>query len=680
MATFTLVLTSMPTADVSVGIMSSTVAEGTVSPASVTFTSANWNTPRTITVTGVNDSLDDGDIVYTIITSNAMSSDADYAGVTVQDVVVSNTDDDMSGVTVTPTSGLTTTEIGGTAMFTMVLTLAPASDVTIGLTSSNLLEGTVSPASVTFTPLNWSTPQSVTVTGVNDAVVDGHTAFTVITSAAASADPTYSGVSVSDVSLTNQYVTTYVKASNTAHDDDFYNVSMSSDGNTLVVGAYTEDSAATGINGNQADNSANDAGAVYVFVRVGNIWSQQAYIKPAVVDPVDRFGSFVNLSGDGNTLAVVSNGEASSATGINGNAADNSAAYAGAAYVFVRTGSTWSQQAYVKTSNMGADDGIGTVTLSVDGNTLAVGANGEKSNATGVGGNQSDNSLASAGAVYVFTRTGVVWTQQAYIKASNTEAGDYFGYSVALAGDGNTLAVGAIGEDSNAPGIGGNQLDNSMSFAGAVYVFARVGVVWTQQAYVKASNPDASDYFGIPVALSADGNTMAVSAGYERSNATGVGGDQSNNTLGFAGAVYVFTRSGVSWTQQAYVKASNTNSSDNFGRGLALSLDGNSLAVGANGEASSATGIGGNQADNSASSSGAAYVFSRVAGVWSQRAYVKAPNTGAGDQFGSSVALSGDGGSALVVGAYSEASSATGINGNQSDNSAAYAGAVYIYE
>jgi len=266
--------------------------------------------------------------------------------------------------------------------------------------------------------------------------------------------------------------------------------------------------------------------------------------------------------------------------------------------------------------------------------------------------------------------------QLAYIKASNTGAGDIFGISVALSADGNTLAIGASGEDSAATGIGGNQADNTAFSAGAVYVFTRSGATWAQQAYLKASNTGADDQFGISVALSGDGNTLAVGATGEDSAATGIGGDETDNSTVRSGAVYVFSRSGATWTQQAYVKASNTGANDQFGISVALSGDGNTLAVGANGEDSAATGIGGNQADNTAPDAGAVYVFSRSGATWTQQAYVKASNTGADDQFGISVALSGDG-NTLAVGATGEDSAATGIGGNQADNTAFSSGAVY---
>jgi len=280
--------------------------------------------------------------------------------------------------------------------------------------------------------------------------------------------------------------------------------------------------------------------------------------------------------------------------------------------------------------------------------------------------------------LYSLNITGTLVDAIGYVKASNTDEDDGFGTLVSLSGDGNTLAVGAPGEDSNATGIDGNQADNSASHAGAVYVFTRSGVTWFQQAYVKASNTDADDAFGWSVSLSGDGNTLAVGAWDEGSNATGIDGNQADNSAFQSGAVYVFTRSGVTWTQQAYVKASNTDADDSFGRSVSLSGDGNTLAVGAWREDSNATGIDGNQADNSAGDSGAVYVFTRSGVTWSQQAYVKASNPGAGDGFGDALSLSGDG-NTLAVGSGNEESNATGIDGNQADNSSNDAGAVYLY-
>ena len=197
--------------------------------------------------------------------------------------------------------------------------------------------------------------------------------------------------------------------------------------------------------------------------------------------------------------------------------------------------------AYIKASNTGDDSFGRSVALSADGNTLAVGATREDSSATGINGDQADNSAPVSGAVYVFTRSGSLWEQQAYIKASNTNAFDRFGESVSLSADGNTLAVGAVSKDSSATGINGDQTDDSVFSSGAVYVFTRSGSVWEQQAYIKASNTDADDFFGLQVSLSADGNTLAVGANGEASSATGINGDQNDNAAEDAGAVYVLS-------------------------------------------------------------------------------------------------------------------------------------------
>ena len=264
---------------------------------------------------------------------------------------------------------------------------------------------------------------------------------------------------------------------------------------------------------------------------------------------------------------------------------------------------------YAKASNTGENDWFGrNISLSGDGNTLAVGALKEDSNATGIGGDDDNNLATDSGAVYVFSRSGTTWTQQAYVKASNTQASDGFGVSVSLSRDGNTLAVGATHEDSNAVGIGADDDNNSISSSGATYVFSRNGTTWTQQAYVKASNTGAYDWFGGSLSLSSDGNTLAVGANFEDSNATSIGGDD-NNLATDSGAAYVFSRSGTTWTQQAYVKASNTGENDYFGTNVSLNSDGNTLAVGATGEDSNSKVINDVGTDTGANGSGAVYLY-----------------------------------------------------------------------
>ena len=202
-ATFSVVLNTQPTADVTIGLSSSDTTEGTVSASSLTFTAANWNTPQTVTVTGVDDAIVDGNVAYTVVTAAAVSSDSAYNGLNAADVSLINNDNDAAGITVSPTSGLVTTEAGGTATFSVVLNSQPTADVTIGLSSSDTTEGTLSTSSLTFTAANWNLAQTVTVTGVDDLVVDGNVAYTVVTAAAVSSDSAYSGLNAADVSLTN---------------------------------------------------------------------------------------------------------------------------------------------------------------------------------------------------------------------------------------------------------------------------------------------------------------------------------------------------------------------------------------------------------------------------------------------------------------------------------------------
>lgn len=400
----------------------------------------------------------------------------------------------------------------------------------------------------------------------------------------------------------------YVKASNSDVDDQFgggsviYGLSaaISRDGRTLAVTSIFEDSAAVGIDGDGADNSALDAGAVYVFAQGDAGWTQQAYVKASNTESSDQFGYSVALSGDGNTLAVGANLEASSATGVNGDQDDNSVLGAGAVYVFIRDGATWSQQAYVKASNAEAGDVFGyQVGLSFDGNTLAVAAQGEDSAAPGVNFDEINNNAGGAGAAYVFARNGANWTQQAYLKASNPEENDLFGSSIAISDDGDTIVVGALDEDGGQPGVNGDPTDNSGRGSGVTYVFSRNGESWSQEAYIKGLNTEGADAFGAAVSLSADGNTLAVGAPDENNTATGVNADagyrvgSEERTDHSNGATYVFARENGSWAQQAYIKPSHSGQFDQFGTRVTLSGDGDLLAVGVPLEDSPAAGLNG---------------------------------------------------------------------------------------
>jgi hypothetical protein len=358
------------------------------------------------------------------------------------------------------------------------------------------------------------------------------------------------------------------------------------------------------------------------------------------------FGSAVALSADGSTLVV--------------SAPTEGLKTEGAVYVFRRLATTWTQD--VRLAGSGGSFGHG-IAISGDGTTLAIGAYGEDS--TGVG-------AEFAGTVHVFVRGASGWSEQAKLRGVNTEAFDYFGWSVALASHGDTLAVGAFGESGGAAGVDGNARDNSKPRSGAAYVFARSGALWTQQAYVKASNPDVDDGFGTSIALAADGATLAVGAPVESSVATGIDGDQTSNAAGAAGAVYTYARSGATWAQTAYIKgahiggppkldAGGAASGDRVGASVAFSGDGARLAIGAPGDSGE---------------TGAAYVLTRAASSWVFAYIARAPGGESGDHAGGAVAIAD---AALVLGAVEEASAARGIGGDPGDNSAPDSGAAYVF-
>lgn len=203
-ASFTLQLDLAPVSDVTINIESSNPLEGTVDVASVTFTPEDWNVPQTINVTGQDDAVADGPQNYSIILSPAVSDDANYSNLDAADVSAVNMDDEQAGITVTPTSGLVTSESGETATFAVFLNRPPTSDVTIGISSANPAEGTASPETVTFTAGDWNVPQMVAVTGIDDFKQDGNQTYTIITAPAQSADSTYNGLDPDDVVVLNR--------------------------------------------------------------------------------------------------------------------------------------------------------------------------------------------------------------------------------------------------------------------------------------------------------------------------------------------------------------------------------------------------------------------------------------------------------------------------------------------
>ena len=353
-----------------------------------------------------------------------------------------------------------------------------------------------------------------------------------------------------------------------AGDMNGQNVSIS--GTTIAVG------------GGGNDEPGSDSGAAYVFTRSGTSWSQQAKLVASDAEANDYFGHTIAIDGD--TIVVGARGE------------DTGGSYSGAAYVFTRSGTSWSQQAKLQASDKAANDEFGW-NVAIDGDTIVVGALYE------------DAAASNAGAAYVFTRSGTTWSQQAKIVSSDIQANDYFGNDVGISGD--TVVVTAFAEDT-----GG-------SLAGAAYVFTRSGTSWSQQAKLQASDKAEGDEFGISVGISGDSVI--------------VGAHKQHGGEGFEGAAYIFARSGTSWSQQAKLVASDKQTGDYFG--VSVDIDTDNVIVGAH------------QEDTTASDAGAAYVFTRSGTSWTQAKKLQASDAEATDKFAYRVGI--DGGYA-VAGTYLE--------------------------
>jgi len=309
-----------------------------------------------------------------------------------------------------------------------------------------------------------------------------------------------------------------------------YDVTLSADGNTALVGA----------DGSSDGGFANN-GAAYVLVRGGSGWTEQQKLLASDKASDVYFGGSVALSADGNTALVGARWQP-----------EGTAKYVGAAYVFVRTTGGWTEQQKLLASDHAEFDTFGvSVALSADGNTALVGAYSKR---------EPDGS--QPGAAYVFTRSGSSWSQQQKLAGSDKADGDLFGYSVALSGDGTTALIGAYGKSG---GTG--------SYGGAAYVFKRTISVWSEQTKLLSSDGASSDMFGFSVALSADGSTGLIGADYK-----------SEGALTHTGAAYVFTRSGSSWSQQQKLANSDKASDDQFGTDVTLSSDGNTALIGAYGK------------------------------------------------------------------------------------------------
>lgn len=443
------------------------------------------------------------------------------------------------------------------------------------------------------------------------------------------------------------------------------------------------------------DDAGGSAQATFVASRG---WAQEAFIKAFNApnpdnpsDGSDNFGHQVVLSGE--RVAVASPQEDSNLTTISNGApptSNDASLNSGAVYVYRRGNTGWVHEAYIKASNSGAGDQFGT-SIGLSGDTLVVGSPEEDSDGTsivsGAGTLTTVNDKFNSGASYIYRHTeGSGWSQEAAIKAANSQSNDYFGTSVAVSG--NLVVVGAWREDSNQTTI--TDVDNTASGenskldSGAAYVYERRVTGWVLDAFIKGSELRMTDNFGGSVSIS--GNTIVVGARGDdcNSNAITSSGNPvicSASPLNESGAVYVFRKGALGvWSQEAYVKPSNASTSDYFGEVVALS--GDTLVVGAQYEASDFNAVTNGapaQTNEVGIESGAVYVFQRTGGSWAQQAFIKPAKSENFANFGRSVAVDGD---YLVVGAPNDKSDFTGIiHGAGVDATATLNsyGSVYVY-
>ncbi len=314
------------------------------------------------------------------------------------------------------------------------------------------------------------------------------------------------------------------------HASDFFGhcVSISEDGNTVIVGAHLNDDGGT------------DSGSAYIFTWSGTTWSEQQKIQASDKLGGDYFGYAVAISSDGNT-AIVGAYRANGGTG--------------AAYIFTHSGTDWSEQAKIQSANPQANAYFGgVISISNDGNTVIVSENARDIL------RYDGRTLVDSGAAYIFTRSGTDWSQAELLRAGlyDPSAYDYFGSSVSISGDGNTAIVGAYRDNSR---------------TGAAYIFTRSGTSWSEQAKIVGANMASQPYFGYTVSISDDGNTVVVAA-YADFNDTG---------YVRSGTAYIFTRSGTSWSQEEKLYPMFVTNDQYFSI-VSISGDGNTIAVGAYGE------------------------------------------------------------------------------------------------
>ncbi len=398
-------------------------------------------------------------------------------------------------------------------------------------------------------------------------------------------------------------------------EDDAFGVAVAIEGDTALIGASEADTVRGSL-----------SGIVYVFTRSGNAWTQSASLLGSDTFGNHRFGGALDLDGD---RAVIGAWNASNT---------------GAAYVFRRTSGTWSQEARLPVSGLGAFDYFGR-SVAISGDHVVVGASGDDDagSASGkayiyqlsggswlkqadlapadlesldefgrsvsidgfsavVGARRGSISGVDSGSAYVFVFNGTKWEQQVELGPADGAVADFFGSSVSISGD--RIAVGS------------NQDDNFGNDSGSAYVFSRIGGVWEQEAKLVPTDSESGDRFGSAVSM--DGNRVIVGAPWA---------DETGN---LSGSAYIFGWNGSSWSQQAKLVGSATGGSSFSGNSVALA--GTTALVGAGGELGASLGV-----------TGSAYVFDGLGSVWNETArIVLSGDSAAGDRFGTSLALEGD--------------------------------------
>ncbi len=407
---------------------------------------------------------------------------------------------------------------------------------------------------------------------------------------------------------------------------DKYGTSVSISGDIAIVGAHSEDHDNTG------ENNLSEAGSAYIFEFNGSTWIEQQKLVASDRGAFDWFGFSVSISGD--RAIVGANQEDHDSDGENFNN------LAGSAYIFHYDGTAWIEQQKLVSSDRANGDLFG-ISVSIDEDRAIVGADHEDHDASG------GNTVGDAGAAYIFEFDGTAWIEQQKVVASDRGAIDRFAGSVCINGD--RAIVGARLNDFDTLG------ENTFGEAGAAYIFEYNGTTWAEQQKLVASDRGSGDNFGHSVSLSGD---RAIVGAWLKGFET-----KEGNTLFNAGAAYIFENDGEYWVEQQKIVASDKEANDRFGASVGISDD--RAIVGADREGHD------NSEGSTVTFAGAAYTYAYSGTTWVAHQKLVASDTEFNDEFGHSVAISGD---RIIIGAHFEDHNASG--GNNLGN----AGSAYIFE